>query len=181
MYKGKTFLGIIPARAGSKGLPGKNIKSLCGKPLIAWSIEAGNNSKYLDEVMVTTDGVEIAEIAKKYGANVPFLRPKELADDTTSSFEVITHTIDFYKNQLNKKFDYIVLLEPTSPLRESSDIDKAIEMLLNSKADSIVGICKTESQNPAFLVLKDSNNYIRGYENNKIKVLRRQEIKDVFF
>jgi CMP-N,N'-diacetyllegionaminic acid synthase len=181
MYKGKTFLGIIPARAGSKGLPGKNIKSLCGKPLIAWSIEAGNNSKYLDEVMVTTDGVEIAEIAKKYGANVPFLRPKELADDTTSSFEVIKHTIDFYKNQLNKKFDYIVLLEPTSPLRESSDIDKAIEMLLNSKADSIVGICKTESQNPAFLVLKDSNNYIRGYENNKIKVLRRQEIKDVFF
>jgi len=92
MLNKKTFLAIIPARGGSKGLPGKNIKVLCGKPLIAWSIEAGLKSKYIDEVMVTTDSQEIADVAQKYGANVPFLRPKELATDTATTFDVIKHT-----------------------------------------------------------------------------------------
>jgi CMP-N,N'-diacetyllegionaminic acid synthase len=181
MYKHKSFLAIIPARGGSKGLPGKNIKELCGKPLIAWSIESALNSKYIDEVMVTTDNQNIAEISKQYGANVPFLRPEELASDTATTFDAVKHTIEFYKNELNKEFDYIVLLEPTSPLRESYDIDNAIEILFNSKADSIVGISKTEDQNPAFLVLKDENGYILGYENKNMKVFRRQDIKDVYF
>jgi len=181
MLNNKTFLAIIPARGGSKGLPGKNIKNLCGKPLIAWSIETGLNSKYIDEVMVTTDSQEIADVAQKYGANVPFLRPKELATDTATTFDAIKHTIDFYKEKLKKEFDYIVLLEPTSPLREVSDIDNAVEQLLNSDADAIVGICKTEDQNPAFLVLKDNNNYISGYENRSMKVIRRQDISDVYF
>lgn len=180
MYKNKTFLAIIPARGGSKGLPGKNIKELCGKPLIAWSIEAGYKSNYLDEVMVTTDCQNIAEVAKQYGANVPFLRPKEFATDNATSFDAIKHTIDYYRNEL-KEFDYIVLLEPTSPLRESVDIDNAIKILLDSNADSIVGICKTEDQNPAFLVLRNEKNLISGYENKEMKVLRRQEIKDVYF
>ena len=181
MYKNKTFLAIIPARGGSKGLPGKNIKKLCGKPLIAWSIEAGLKSNYLDEVVVSTDYENIAEIAKEYGANVPFLRPDYLASDTATSFDVVKHTIDFYKNELNREFDYIVLLEPTSPLREVSDIDRAIEILLESSADSIVGICKTEDQNPAFLIKKDNNNYISGYENRDMKVLRRQDVDDIYF
>lgn len=181
MYQNKTFLAIIPARGGSKGLPGKNIKKLCCKPLIAWSIEAGLRSKYLDEVMVTTDYQNIAEVSKQYGANVPFLRPDELASDTATSFDAIKHTIDYYKNELNKEFDYIVLLEPTSPLRETSDIDKAIKGLVDSDADSIVGICRTEDQNPAFLVLKNEQNFISGYENQDMKVLRRQDIKDVYF
>lgn len=146
MYQNKTFLAIIPARGGSKGLPGKNIKELCEKPLIAWSIEAGLRSKCLDEVMVTTDCKNIAGVSKQYGASVPFLRPDELASDTATSFDAIKHTIEYYKNELNKEFDYIVLLEPTSPLRESSDINKAIEVLLDSDADSIVGICRTEDQ-----------------------------------
>ncbi len=181
MYKNKTFLAIIPARGGSKGLPGKNIKKLCGKPLIAWSIEAGLKSNYLDEVVVSTDYENIAEIAKEYGATVPFLRPDYLASDTATSFDVVKHTIDFYKNELNREFDYIVLLEPTSPLREVSDIDRAIEILLESSADSIVGICKTEDQNPAFLIKKDNNNYISGYENRDMKVLRRQDVDDIYF
>ncbi len=181
MYKDKTFLAIIPSRGGSKGLPGKNIKELCGKPLIAWSIEAGSKNKYIDEVMVTTDSQEIANIAKQYGANIPFLRPKELASDTATTFDAAKHTIEFYKNELNKEFDYIVLLEPTSPLREVLDIDNAIEKLLRSNANSIVGICKTEDQNPAFLVKKDGNGFISGYENKDMKVLRRQEIEDIYF
>ena len=168
MYKNNSFLAIIPARGGSKGLPGKNIKELCGKPLVVWSIEAGLNSKYLDEVMVSTDDEKIAEISKKYDANVPFLRPSELASDTATTFDTVKHTIDYYKNELKKEFDYIVLLEPTSPLREVCDIDMAIEILLESKADSIVGIC-------------NENGLISGYENKDMRVLRRQDIKDVYF
>ena len=181
MYKDKSFLAIIPARGGSKGLPGKNIKKLHGKPLIAWSIEAGLKSKYLDEVVVSTDYQNITDIAKEYGASVPFLRPDYLASDTATSFDAVKHTIDFYKDELKKEFDYIVLLEPTSPLREVGDIDLAIEKLLNSNAESIVGISKTEDQNPAFLINKDKNEYISGYENKDMKVLRRQDINDVYF
>jgi CMP-N,N'-diacetyllegionaminic acid synthase len=181
MYKNKTFLAIIPARGGSKGLPGKNIKELHGKPLIAWSIEEGFKSKYLDEIIVSTDSQEIAEIAKSYGANIPFLRPDNLAVDTSATFHVLKHAINFYKKELNKEFDYIVLLEPTSPLRTVEDIDKAIINLFDSTADSIVGISKTEDQNPAFLVNKDSKNFIQGYENKDMTVLRRQDIKDVYF
>lgn len=181
MYKDKTFLAIIPARGGSKGLPGKNIKELCGKPLIAWSIEVGLKSKYLDEVVVSTDYQNIADIAKEYGASVPFLRPDNLASDTATSFDAVKHTIDYYKNELNREFDYIVLLEPTSPLRVSDDIDKAIEQLFISEANSIVGISKTEDQNPAFLVLKNEKKYISGYQNKDMQVLRRQDISDVYF
>jgi len=181
MYKDKSFLAIVPARGGSKGLVSKNIKKLCDKPLIAWSIEAGLKSKYIDEVVVSTDYQNIADIAKKYRANVPFLRPDYLSSDTATSFDAVEHAVDFYRDRLNKKFDYIVLLEPTSPLREDSDINLAIEKLLNSNADSIVGISKTEDQNPAFLIKQNKNGYISGYENKNMKVLRRQDIEDVYF
>ncbi len=182
MINGKTVIAIIPARGGSRGLPGKNIKSLCGKPLIAWSIEAGLGSRYIDEVMVTTDSEDIARVARQFGASVPFIRPSELASDTAASMDVIRHTLNFYDYKLDKKFDYTVLLEPTSPLRMKDDIDKSIEQLLkNSKAKAIVGICKTESQNPAFLVKKNVNNFLVGYENLDMKILRRQDINEVYF
>lgn len=183
MYQDKSFLAIIPARSGSKGLSNKNIKNLCGLPLIAWSIKAGLKSKYIDKVVVTTDSQEYAEIAKSYGAEAPFLRPKELSLDTSTTFDSIKHTIDFYKNQLNQTFDYIVLLEPTSPLRETSDIDNAIEALFaNQKANSIVGISKCESQNPAFLVkLQSLSQLIEGYINKGFTPIRRQDIEELFF
>jgi N-acylneuraminate cytidylyltransferase/CMP-N,N'-diacetyllegionaminic acid synthase len=182
MINGKTVIAIIPARGGSKGLPGKNIKPLCGMPLIAWSIKAGLGSKYIDEVIVTTDSEDIANIARQFGASVPFIRPAELASDTATSMDVIRHTLNFYDYKLDKKFDYTVLLEPTSPLREKDDIDKAIEQLLqNSQAKAIVGVCKTESQNPAFLVKKNVNNFLVGYENLDMKILRRQDINEVYF
>jgi CMP-N,N'-diacetyllegionaminic acid synthase len=181
VFDNKRILAVILARAGSKGLPSKNIKSICGKPLIAWSIEVGLNSIYIDEVMVSTDCPLIAEVARKHGASTPFIRPSNLATDESTSFDAIHHTIDFYKQKLKKEFDYLVLLEPTSPLRTSKDVDCAIEMLINSGRESIVGICKTESQNPAFLVVKDKQNLISGYLNKEIKVIRRQEIEDIFF
>ena len=130
MFDGKTFLSIIPARAGSKGLKQKNLKELCGKPLVCWSIDAGLKSKYIDEVMVSTDDYQIAEVAKTYGAKVPFIRPKFLSKDTTPTFDVIEHAVQYYKSELKKEFDYIVLLEPTSPLREIEDIDNSIKKLM---------------------------------------------------
>lgn len=182
MYQGKTFLAIITARGGSKGLPRKNIKEMCGKPLIFWSIEAGLGSEYVDEVMVTTDSEEIASISREFGASVPFLRPAEFSSDVATSFDVIKHAVIFYENELHKKFDYVVLLEPTSPLRDKDDIDMAIEKLFsNPNASAIVGISKTESQNPAFLIQKSDKDFLVGYESHDMKVLRRQDINEVYF
>lgn len=144
MYKNKTFLVIIPARGGSKRLPRKNVLDLNGKSLIAWSIEAGLKSNYIDEVMVTTDDDEIAEVSKKYGATVPFKRPEELADDYATRPEVIKHTIEFYQNELGKQFDYLVFLQPTSPLRDEKDIDSAIEFMFGKNADAVVSVCELE-------------------------------------
>jgi CMP-N,N'-diacetyllegionaminic acid synthase len=144
MYNNKTFLAIIPARGGSKRLPRKNALNLNGKPLVAWTIEAGVKSQYIDEVMVSTDDNEIIAISKKFGANTPFKRPKELADDFATRSEVIKNTIEFYKNILKKEFDYLVLLQPTSPLRGFQYIDKAIEYMFNKKGDATVSVCKVE-------------------------------------
>jgi CMP-N,N'-diacetyllegionaminic acid synthase len=144
MYKNKTFLAIIPARGGSKRLPRKNVLNLNGKPLIAWSIEAGIKSNYIDEVMVTTDDDEIEEVSKKYGATVPFKRPEELADDYATRPEVIKHTIEYYRDELGKNFDYLVFLQPTSPLRDAKDIDSAIEFLFQKNGDAVVSVCELE-------------------------------------
>ncbi len=144
MINNKTFLAIIPARGGSKRLPNKNILDLAGKPLISWSVNAAIKSQYIDKVMVTTDSDEIMEVAKKYGAEVPFKRPDYLSTDTAIRPDVIKHTIDFYKNENQEKFDYIVFLQPTSPLRDESHIDKAIEDMLEKNADAMVSVCEVE-------------------------------------
>lgn len=179
MYKGKKILAIIPARSGSKGLPQKNIKSLNGKPVIAWSILAAMNSQYLDEVIVSTDCPNIAKISNKYGAKTPFLRPDHLATDTASSSDTILHLLEYQSNK-GKHFDYIVLLEPTSPLRETSDIDLAIEQLSSSPAESIVGVSLTEDQHPAFLAKIQPNGFLSQYEDRATDI-RRQDIDKVYF
>lgn len=141
MYKGKRILAIIPARGGSKGLPGKNIRELCGKPLIAWSIEHAQKSKYVDEIFISTDSQEIADVAENYGAPCPELRPAELARDTAPSSEFIVYTLNKMKNE-NNPFDYFILLEPTSPLRDVEDVDKSIEMLIDSpESESLCRRC----------------------------------------
>ena len=127
------ILYIIPARGGSKGLPGKNIRVLNGKPLIAHSIAAAQNSHHHGTILVSTDDEKIAAISKEYGAEVPFLRPAQLASDTASSIDVLFHALVFYSAQ-NITFDSIVLLQPTSPLRTSKDIDAAIELMIKKNA-----------------------------------------------
>ncbi|MDK9693225.1 MAG: acylneuraminate cytidylyltransferase family protein [Sulfurimonas sp.] len=182
MYKNRTFLVIIPARGGSKGLPGKNIKEICDKPLIAWSVEAGLKSNYADEVMVTTDYQEIADISKKYGANVPFLRPDFLASDTATSFDAVKHVIDFYKTELNREFDYIILLEPTSPLREDGDIDSMIEKIVQNESefDSIVSIGEVH-EHPSIMKKTINDETLAPYcETLELKT-RRQDNDIAYF
>ncbi len=181
MYNNRPIIGIIPARGGSKGLPGKNIRMLCGKPLIAWSIEAGLQSKYLDTVMVTTDSSEIAIVAKRHGAEVPFLRPPELALDHSTTFEAVRHAIDFYRTSLKKTFDYIVLLEPTSPLREPDDIDKMIEKLVQGEAqyDSIVSIGEV-NEHPSIMKKIDGEFLIPFCEELE-RTTRRQDNQPAYF
>lgn len=183
MYKGKKILALIPARGGSKGLPRKNIKPLLGKPLIAWTIEQAKASKYVDKVVVSTDDEEIAKVAVKYGAEVPFLRPKELARDESPTIGVILHALEFFSDS-GEKFDLLALLEPTSPLRDSEDIDKCIISLVDREdAESIVSICKLEGTHPEFNVIIDDSGFIRKAldKSSKFNVLRRQELRDIFF
>jgi CMP-N,N'-diacetyllegionaminic acid synthase len=181
MIKNNSILAIIPARMGSKGLPQKNIKMLCDKPLIAWTIEAARNSKYVDEVIVTTDGATIAEIAEKFGAYVPFLRPAELASDVASTFDVVKHVIDFYNKEQGKIFDYVVLLEPTSPLREGFDIDFMLEKLIlnNEKFDAIVSLGETHLH-PS-IMKRIVGDQIESFDKSLAVTTRRQDNEVAYF
>lgn len=129
------ILGLIPARGGSKEIPRKNIKNFCGKPLIAWTIEAAKNSSLLDEIIVSTQSQEIAEIAKSYGASVPFMRPSVLAKDSTPGIEPVLHAI-----QQLPEYDWILLLQPTSPIRTADDICGIINFVKDKKASSAVSV-----------------------------------------
>lgn len=183
MYKGKRVLTIIPARGGSKGLPNKNIKVLIDKPLVAWPITAALKSDYIDKIIVSTDSEEIAKIALQYGADVPYLRPTHLATDEASSFAVLEYHINEIHKTERERYDYVLMLEPTSPLTETIDIDRAIEKLINSEniADSLVGICKSESGHPSFSALIQDNGLIKPYEQDEFIFLRRQDISEVYF
>lgn len=180
MYRGKRILAIVPARGGSKGLPGKNIRPLCGKPLIGWSIEHAQKSKYVDDIFISTDSREIADVAETFGVKVPELRPDELARDTAPSSEFIVYTLNKMKNE-KKTFDYFILLEPTSPLRDVEDVDRSIEMLIDSpESESCVGVAMSGTVHPAFMVIKDENGYLKALMPDKA-TLRRQDLPDVYF
>ncbi len=182
MYKHQKILGLIPARGGSKGLPGKNILPLAGKPVIAWTIQEALKSRYLDKVIVSTDDLRIAKVAKRYGAEVPFLRPKILATDKAKSIDVVFHAVETLGQQ-GITFDYVALLEPTSPLREAKDIDKAIEILVNNRkgALSIVGVSRVEAAHPAFDTKISRSGFLRPYQGRFANALRRQDVDDVGF
>ena len=137
------ILGVITARGGSKGIPGKNIKPFLGKPLIAYTIEAAKKSGVFDpavggtsRLILSTDDPEIAEVAKKYGCEVPFMRPKELAEDKSAHLPVMQHAVQWLKDNENYQPDYVMILQPTSPLRQPFHIKEAVELILKTGADS---------------------------------------------
>ena len=137
------ILAIIPARAGSKRLPGKNSKLLCGKPLVQWTIEAAKQCHSISEVVVSTDSEEIANIAQKIGAEPPFLRPKEISGDESTGMDVVKHTLNYYREH-GREFNYVLMLQPTSPLRTSDNIQEAINTLHAKSADGIISVCECE-------------------------------------
>lgn len=143
MYKERSILAVIPARGGSKRLPGKNIKDLAGKPLIAWTIEAAKESEVFDKIMVSTDDSQIAKISNEYSAEVPFLRKESLASDTATSIDVVLDVFEFYKSR-GEFYDIIVLLQPTSPLRDATNIREAVDQFLIKSASSIISVCEVD-------------------------------------
>ncbi len=175
-------LAIIPARAGSKGLPGKNLKDLGGYPLIAWTIQAVKKSRYVTDSCFTTEDEEIARVAKRFGANVPFLRPKELAEDSTSSLAVLLHALLEMERLKEKRYDIVVYLQPTSPFRDSEVIDRAIEILLNDdRLTSVVGVKSAGDSHP-FWDLKERDGILYYYIEDLPfpRPMRRQDLPPAY-
>lgn len=177
MINNKKILAIIPARAGSKGIKDKNIIDLNGKPLIAYSIEAGLSSKYIDKVVVTTDGEQIADVARKYGADVPFLRPNNLASDTSKTIDAVIHCIEEL-NKYNEEYDYMVLLQPTQPLRQSWHIDEAIELILEKDEDALVSVSKV-NDHPILMRTIDENGHTKNLLQ-ECSTKRRQDFPNYY-
>lgn len=180
MINGMKVLGLVTARGGSKGLPGKNIRDLCGKPLIAWTIDAAKTAGVLDAIVVSTDDPVIATVAEQFGAEVPFLRPELLAGDSASSIDVVLHALDTLAAR-GREFDLVVLLEPTSPLREPSDIEQGVTQLVSSGAGALVSVCQAECTHPAFMYRQGEGHRLMPFLERQPTGLRRQELEPLFF
>jgi CMP-N-acetylneuraminic acid synthetase len=174
MYSDKKIVALITARGGSKGIRNKNINPLAGKPLIAWTIEEAKKSTYLDKIITSTEDSYIMEIAKAYGSEIPFERPKYLAQDDTSSIDVILHAIEHLKEQ----FDYLLLLQPTSPFRKLCHIDKIIEACIDSEAQAMVSVSKVKKH--PYHMYEISGDYLRPILNKKSTFTRRQDMPPIY-
>ena len=169
-------IAIIPARGGSKGIPRKNLVNFSGKPLMQWTIEAALESKYITDVVVSSDDDEILNEAQKNKKVLALKRPIELAQDTSKTEPVLTHVLD----SLNEiKYDYLILLQPTSPLRTFEDIDFAFEKLLNSEATSLISVCELE-HHPYKSFKVDEKGYLQGIINNNYPFYPRQELPKTY-
>ncbi|AKB29022.1 Legionaminic acid cytidylyltransferase [Methanosarcina siciliae T4/M] len=166
------IISIIPARGGSKGIPQKNIRLLAGRPLIAYTIDCALNSKYINRVVVSTDDEGIATISEKYGVEV-VKRPESLAQDNSPTIDAVLHVLEFLEIQ-NEKHIIIVLLQPTSPLRNSQDIDNAIELFFKNTCDSVISVC--ESEHPPFWTYKIDDQYLKPILGDNYSKMRRQDL-----
>ena len=178
-YSDLAVLAIVTARGGSKGLPGKNIRMLCGRPLIQWSIDTALSCDVVDSVVVSTDDHEIARLSADAGAEVPFLRPPSLSGDTSCSVDVVIHALDFLSSK-GRVFDIVLLLEPTSPLREDADICLALQKMVDVGASSVVSVCKAESSHPDFMFRINDSNRLDPFVSSPSS-LRRQDILPLFY
>ncbi|SMC23218.1 CMP-N,N'-diacetyllegionaminic acid synthase [Clostridium acidisoli DSM 12555] len=178
MINGKTILVIIPARGGSKGVPRKNIKKLSGKPLIAYTIEEAKKSKYIDRVVVSTEDSEIAQVSKKFGAEVPYLRPAELSQDNSPTIDCIIHMINWLNDKQGYIPNYVCLLQCTSPLRTFEDIDGTIKKAIDLNFDGAVSICEAEV-NPYWSNVFDGDQLKYFIEEGK-EITRRQDLPPIY-
>jgi CMP-N,N'-diacetyllegionaminic acid synthase len=173
MLDNKTFLAIIPARGGSKRLPRKNVLDLAGKPLIAWTIDAALNSSYIDNSVASSDDDEILAIADQCGIKT-LKRPDHLASDTATSFDAVKHAIE---NSV--KTDYVVLLQPTSPLRTAKHIDEAIELLISKNADAVISVCEMD-HSPLWSNTLPENGSMEHFLRDEVKNKRSQDLEPYY-
>lgn len=172
------MIAIIPARGGSKGLPGKNIKPLLNKPLISYTIEAAKNSKYISRIIVSTDCEEISKTAIKYGAECPYLRPKDLASDSALSIDTYKYVINKLNEESEQKVNDFIVLQPTSPLRDTDDIDNAISMFYNKQADSIISYTPERHPISWHKYLDSENRFVNIFEED---LKNRQDYKHSYY
>ncbi len=174
-------LAVITARSGSKGLTDKNIRNFAGEPLLACPILTAKQCSWIDRIVLSTDSEKYAALGKNYGAEVPFLRSAELASDTANSMDVLIDLLDRLAAE-GEHYQYLLLLEPTSPLTEASDLDKAMELLLeNNNARSIMAVREVLTEHPAFCVKLSSDNYMMPLDEQDFsRPLRRQDLTPVF-
>jgi CMP-N,N'-diacetyllegionaminic acid synthase len=174
MMKSKRVLAVIPARGGSKGLPGKNIMNLHGKPLLAWTIEEAQKSKYIDRIILSSDDEEIIRVAREWGCEVPFVRPMELAQDHTPGIDPILHAIQFCAG-----YDYVVLLQPTSPLRTVEDIDGCISFCLDNQASACVSVTAVD-KSPYWMYTLNSSYQLSPLIQTDNLIARRQDLPEIW-
>lgn len=175
-----TVLGLIPARRGSKGVPLKNIKPLCGKPLLEYTAQSALASRLLSRVMLSTEDEEIAEVGRRCGLEVPFLRPSELAGDDTPMLPVVQHAVRWVEDQ-GESFDAICLLQPTNPLRRAEDIDACIELFKRSDADTVVTVLPVPAEyNPHWVYFQSAEGLLYLSTGEESPIARRQDLPPAF-
>lgn len=178
-------VAIIPAKGDSKRVPSKNLRMMLGKPLVAWAIEAAKNSTKIERVIVSTSDEEIARVAKKYGAEVPFMEPVEIAAGGGNIEGALLHAVEWLKKNENYVPDAVVLLQTTNPLRQSHDLDNIIEQFEKSDADSTVTVCKAlGNHNPAWMLMKDKKRGAQMFSGADIRTIsstRSQGLPDCYF
>jgi CMP-N,N'-diacetyllegionaminic acid synthase len=172
-------LGIIPARGGSKGLPRKNIRLLAGIPLIAYTIDASLSCPLISDVVVSTDDLEIQRIALEYGAEVPFLRPAELSTDTALAIPTIQHAVRAMETMHDKLYDYVAMLQPTTPLRTADDLTQALYQLIDSEAEGIISVVDVDNWHPMKMKRFVGNN-LEDYEKPPVENPPRQTLPPVY-
>ena len=172
-------LCLIPARAGSKGVPNKNIAVVAGRPLIAWTIDAARASKVVTRVVASTDSPEYADICRRHGAEVPFLRPPHLALDDVPALEPTLHALDWLAKNDRYEPDYLILLQPTSPLRSADDIDAALGLAVSRRADAVVSVSPVACH-PYKTTLLDAQGRLKPYMDGARADARRQNLPEVF-
>lgn len=180
MSRAASSVALITARGGSKRIPGKNLRSLGGKPLIAWTIEAALGARTVSRVLVSTDDEKIAEVAERAGAEVPFLRPAALSDDTSAHYDVVAHALDWLESEQGQPPELLCLLQPTSPLRVSSDIDGLMGLVEASGADSGFTVSKVPIH-PAYMYRLNADGWAQSYLPRPKKYLRSQDLEPLYY
>jgi CMP-N,N'-diacetyllegionaminic acid synthase len=184
MINSKRVLALVPARSGSKGIPGKNKKLINNIPLLAYPIIAADKSKYIDKIIFSSDDQEMCDIAQSYGAEVPFLRPIEFATDDSVRADTILHALNYVHANFKEKFDILIFLEPTSPLTNENDIDTALEFFFTHKCQSLVSIMESPTHHPEYAVELDNfTKKIKPFLRKSFSDLpmNRQALKPVYF